>query len=175
MNLSCGKCRAIRSFSGWPPVCDECGWVYREPAKKSQTKNGKTDRKDNFLKGVLGLSAVLGAFGFWYMMKDSGFIPHDELTIVGSSKWQVGEYKVCQTVNGNGDGAPEKTKGPQNIFCNGDTPSDLVDTGKTFKVRFEGKTYVYGQKLDSSLVWDCRKNVLDPNANDDPAITCKQP
>jgi hypothetical protein len=28
MNLSCGNCNAIRSFSGQPPACDECGWVY---------------------------------------------------------------------------------------------------------------------------------------------------
>jgi hypothetical protein len=33
MNLSCGKCRAIRPFSGEPPKCDVCGWVYGDPAK----------------------------------------------------------------------------------------------------------------------------------------------
>lgn len=27
MNLSCGNCKAIRSFSGEPPKCDACGWV----------------------------------------------------------------------------------------------------------------------------------------------------
>ena len=170
MNLSCGNCKAIRSFSGWPPVCDKCGWVYREPSKI-----GNTDRQGKFLKVALWLVVPLAGLGIWANLKDSGFIGHDEMTVVNSLNWQVGEYKACQTVNGNGDGAPEKTKGPQNIFCYGDTPSELVDTGKTFNVRFQGKTYVGGQKLDSSLVWNCRKNALDPNSNDDPAITCKQP
>jgi hypothetical protein len=35
VNLSCGKCNAIRSFSGNPPACDVCSWVYKpasEPA-----------------------------------------------------------------------------------------------------------------------------------------------
>jgi hypothetical protein len=27
MNLSCGKCRCVRPFSGEPPKCDTCGWV----------------------------------------------------------------------------------------------------------------------------------------------------
>jgi len=27
LNLSCGKCKVIRSFSGMPPTCDVCGWV----------------------------------------------------------------------------------------------------------------------------------------------------
>jgi uncharacterized protein (DUF983 family) len=27
VNLSCGNCKAIRSFSGDPPKCDVCGWV----------------------------------------------------------------------------------------------------------------------------------------------------
>lgn len=27
MNLSCGKCKTIRPFSGNPPRCDVCGWV----------------------------------------------------------------------------------------------------------------------------------------------------
>ena len=28
VNLSCGNCNAIRPFSGQPPACDKCGWVY---------------------------------------------------------------------------------------------------------------------------------------------------
>jgi hypothetical protein len=28
LNLSCGHCKTICSFSGQPPACDECGWVY---------------------------------------------------------------------------------------------------------------------------------------------------
>jgi hypothetical protein len=27
LNLSCGKCKAIRPFSGTPPTCEVCGWV----------------------------------------------------------------------------------------------------------------------------------------------------
>ena len=28
MNLSCGNCKTIQNFSGDPPKCDVCGWVY---------------------------------------------------------------------------------------------------------------------------------------------------
>jgi hypothetical protein len=28
VNLSCGNCKTIQSFSGDPPKCDVCGWVY---------------------------------------------------------------------------------------------------------------------------------------------------
>ncbi len=27
MNLSCGNCKTIQSFSGDPPKCDVCGWI----------------------------------------------------------------------------------------------------------------------------------------------------
>ena len=42
MNLSCENCKAIRSFSGEPPACDECGWVYTAAigAEKSKTNDG---------------------------------------------------------------------------------------------------------------------------------------
>jgi hypothetical protein len=35
MNLSCGNCKVIRSFSGQTPACDECGWVYA-PERRSR-------------------------------------------------------------------------------------------------------------------------------------------
>jgi len=38
MNLSCGNCKAIRSFSGQPPTCDECGWVYTAPVGADTSK-----------------------------------------------------------------------------------------------------------------------------------------
>jgi hypothetical protein len=38
MNLSCGNCKTIRSFSGQPPACDECGWVYLKPYVKPFVK-----------------------------------------------------------------------------------------------------------------------------------------
>ena len=58
MNLSCGKCKSIRSFSGQPPTCDECGWVCRsvpqatpqqqpapdEPSPPQATPSGRLDR-----------------------------------------------------------------------------------------------------------------------------------
>src|ERR1700722_19224721 len=39
MNLSCGKCRCIRPFSGDPPKCDTCGWTLREPRVASQSSS----------------------------------------------------------------------------------------------------------------------------------------
>ena len=35
MNLSCGNCKAIRSFSGEQPACDVCGWLYT-PKRRSR-------------------------------------------------------------------------------------------------------------------------------------------
>lgn len=39
MNLSCGRCNAIRSFSGTPPACDMCGWVYATEAQQESGDN----------------------------------------------------------------------------------------------------------------------------------------
>jgi hypothetical protein len=30
VNLSCGNCKSIQSFSGNPPKCDVCGWVCQD-------------------------------------------------------------------------------------------------------------------------------------------------
>jgi hypothetical protein len=43
MNLSCGKCRAIRTFSGNPPKCDVCGWV-------CETESTETTNRQNLRK-----------------------------------------------------------------------------------------------------------------------------
>jgi uncharacterized membrane protein YphA (DoxX/SURF4 family) len=42
MNLSCGRCKAIRPFSGQPPACDECGWVYNPGAETSETHESES-------------------------------------------------------------------------------------------------------------------------------------
>lgn len=34
LNLSCGSCRAVRPFSGSPPVCSVCGWTYHPNPSK---------------------------------------------------------------------------------------------------------------------------------------------
>lgn len=31
LNLSCKRCKAIRPFSGQPPMCNACGWVLGSP------------------------------------------------------------------------------------------------------------------------------------------------
>jgi hypothetical protein len=70
MNLSCGKCRCVRPFSGDPPKCDICGWrccpnapdVVADAAKlqtKSHTKYETTiDTVAERLRHVI-------VFGFW--------------------------------------------------------------------------------------------------------------
>jgi len=40
MNLSCWNCKAIQPFSGNPPKCDVCGWVYVKP-----TSSDRLDKK----------------------------------------------------------------------------------------------------------------------------------
>lgn len=96
-------------------------------------------------------------------------IPHDELTIVYSPDWQIGEYKTCSTLNGNGDKSPEHSTRPQNIFCEGGVPSGRPEDGKVFKVRFWGRTYIKSEPFEKYMLWNCRKN-----GGGDPSVTCEQ-
>jgi hypothetical protein len=47
MNLSCGKCRVVRPFSGDPLKCDICGWVCEpiDPNQASDTEYWQHLRK----------------------------------------------------------------------------------------------------------------------------------
>ena len=72
MNLSCGNCRTIRSFSGDPPKCDVCGWVCDVAPSKS--RNEPSDGWEDFreiVSRVFGLAVVLIIFGvvwtYWAM------------------------------------------------------------------------------------------------------------
>jgi hypothetical protein len=51
LNLSCGQCNAIRGFSGTPPACDVCGWVYNSSSQ--QTKAATVRTKKDFSFGTL--------------------------------------------------------------------------------------------------------------------------
>jgi len=118
---------------------------------------------------VLLVVGALGGVAIWDRLDQAGHIPHDEKTIVYSSDWQNGEYKTCSTLNGNGYKSPEHSARPQNILCDGGVPSGRLEDGKVFKVRFWGRTYIKTEPLETSLLWNCRKN-----GGDDPSITCEQ-
>ena len=51
LNLSCGQCNAIRSFSGTPSSCNVCGWVYNTSSK--QTKSAPAQTRTDFSFGTL--------------------------------------------------------------------------------------------------------------------------
>lgn len=58
VNLSCGNCEAIRPFSGQPPKCDACGWVYkpakpRSDAQHPRAKYEKQTTKDSIMTIIL--------------------------------------------------------------------------------------------------------------------------
>jgi hypothetical protein len=135
-----------------------------------------TDKEKVYLNATsllfAGLAAVLVValvLYLWDRLDKSGHIPHDEITIVYSPNWQVGEYRNCTTLNGNGYRSPEHASRPQNMLCNGGVPSGRVEEGKRFKVRFWGLTYTKSKGLYDLLVWNCRKN-----STDEPAFSCKQ-
>jgi hypothetical protein len=69
MNLSCGKCRAIRPFSGNPPKCDVCGWVYA--VSKEEEHLDLADLGRVMLKLIVSGGAILIGFGlvwtYWVM------------------------------------------------------------------------------------------------------------
>jgi hypothetical protein len=61
VNLSCGKCRAIRPFSGEPPKCDICGWVCGSPVETTGTTNRQQQQHSSW--GELG--RALTKFFVW--------------------------------------------------------------------------------------------------------------
>ena len=107
--------------------------------------------------------AVAGFF-IWSWLQGSSFISHDAVVTVYSPGWQIGEYKSCTTINGNGDGAAQQTKGDQNILCDGGLPSGDLEDGKQFNVKFWGKTYDDTKKHDDLLLWKCKKDPPDSDA-----------
>jgi hypothetical protein len=71
VNLSCGKCKAIRNFSGDPPKCDVCGWAVGSsdpPVKTYGLAAGVTNLGRGVIKAVrLGLLVVLIGSAVWYI------------------------------------------------------------------------------------------------------------
>lgn len=45
VNLSCGGCKVIRPFSGNPPACDVCGWVYTSAAMQTSSPPAPSSNK----------------------------------------------------------------------------------------------------------------------------------
>jgi len=50
VNLSCGNCKAIRSFSGDPPKCDICGWactpLFSTDAATANWRSAREERRE---------------------------------------------------------------------------------------------------------------------------------
>lgn len=64
LKLSCARCNGVQPFSGTPPTCEVCGWVYNF-TPKSKTSAGK--RLGRFLKGVVAfvvLSVLLSGLSY---------------------------------------------------------------------------------------------------------------
>jgi hypothetical protein len=149
VNLSCGNCKAIQSFSGDPPKCDVCGWVSGAVVKKSGRE------KDSPIVSLI-VSALLVLFflsnGPSMVWKYINRIQHhDKLTkIYHHGSWSLGEYQDCNSVNSeHEDTDPELT-------C-GDLSS--IDPGKTFMVRFSGDlTYDKDKQNGIVLRWRCRND-----------------
>jgi hypothetical protein len=81
LNLSCGNCKAIRSFSGTPPTCETCGWVYSTTniralqatitaTRETPSKAAPSAIPSKSYGVVAGIShlAVDGAKGFFWLM-----------------------------------------------------------------------------------------------------------
>lgn len=60
LNLSCGRCGAIRSFSGTPPTCETCGWVYAPKPQRPATRTQFDGKNSSNGLRVLVRLAVFG-------------------------------------------------------------------------------------------------------------------
>jgi hypothetical protein len=92
VNLSCGNCKAIRSFSGQPPTCDECGWKFHPHIA------GPPGAKvaPNLAKVAFAILIVVGLVLFLSNWK---FSETRVVTVsMRSSEWIVGEFKTCSSV-----------------------------------------------------------------------------
>jgi hypothetical protein len=166
MNLSCGNCKAIRSFSGEPPTCDTCGWVaaalQKGPAPDVGDKRrsyleayGKLPPKSN--KGAEGwlVIVLLAAAGFFYFQgKDAGYIAQSRtMDVAMKTSWIVGEYKTCFKPLPSA-GVPT----PEILSCD-----DGADA-HALKVEFYGDP-------DSKTTWSCqRKGDAEDKTT---SLTCK--
>ena len=100
LNLSCGKCKAIRSFSGMPPTCDVCGWVCStttafSPASDLPKSQTESKRLRKFVSGAFLL--WLAALCIDYYVHDSGWYPRQREVSVffNPHEWIEGEIKTC--------------------------------------------------------------------------------
>ena len=172
LNLSCGKCKAIRSFSGMPPTCDVCGWVCStttafSPASdlpKSQTESKSTASpmpfwnipEINRLRKFVG-----GAFLLWlaalcadYYVHSSGWYPRQREVAVffNPHEWIDGEIKTCYPLKESQeaelfgiDCSDDRIRNAQ-----GDRYFHYSPESHVLKVKFWGSL-----KADTSKPWKC--------------------
>src|ERR1700680_2159369 len=131
LNLSCGKCEAIRPFSGTPPACDVCGWVCTTHYDEPHEQQFKFDDFVPLIRLAFIVVLGFGAYFAWQQAHETGWLWHDELTIVTAKNWTAGEYKSCYELN-----SADMQEQPQ-IDCSSDAESGEP---KRFKVRFYGQT-----------------------------------
>jgi hypothetical protein len=105
---------------------------------------------------IVALLFVLGVpgVGFRWLMHDSHWIHQEKLMYVYAEGWAVGEYKDCVSLNVDLE--------EPSLTC------DAAAKGKTFKVRFDGDTYVKGKPDSTASHWKCRKFDVD-----DATIDCE--
>jgi hypothetical protein len=168
MNLSCGNCKAIRSFSGEPPTCDECGWVaaalhksatqeVRSYLKAHGTLSPKTKQPYSG-KGwtYLGLIAVAGLF--YLQAQDAGYISQSRtMDVAMKTSWMIGEYKTCFKALPS---AGAKDNLPEILTCDDDPAADV----HVLKVDFYGDP-------DSKATWNCRR--VEDSDDKTTSLTCK--
>jgi rubredoxin len=70
VNLSCGNCKTIRWFTGEPPKCDVCGWVYNASERKQPVSS---NTKSSDTASGFGCLVALGAVALliWSFLPDS--------------------------------------------------------------------------------------------------------
>jgi hypothetical protein len=158
LNLSCGNCNAIQSFSGNPLKCDVCGWM--SGTKPTVSASG-IQHGINLLYRILGFLFLvfLAIFGLslWESGYEKGWRFHDEITRMVSNPWINGEYKNCTTLN-----FQDETFMVCDQLIRGES--------KAFKIRFYGPTRFPGKPESQESQWQCRKN-----GDNDPTITCRMP
>jgi hypothetical protein len=105
MNLSCGNCKTIRSFSGQPLKCDVCGWQVSQG--KWQVAEGTiVPKKKNdtpWISTLVIIGAIVFFVGHYWLDSDTRVVP----VHMSADHWIVGEFRKCVSLgtkdDANGD------------------------------------------------------------------------
>jgi hypothetical protein len=92
---------------------------------------------------ILMVATGVPGVALHWLKHDSHWIHHEKLMFVSAESWATGEYKDCVTLN-------VELEEPS-MTCDADAK------GKTFKVRFDGDTYVKGKPDSTAFHWICKR------------------